>query len=44
LEFVGNIKKIIAGGSGYLSNERETKGRTDVMNHKDAQLPSYFSF
>jgi len=22
-------------GSGYLSNEKETKGRSDFMNHKD---------
>jgi hypothetical protein len=30
-------------GSGYLSNEGETKGRSDFMSHKDVQLPSYFS-
>jgi len=30
-------------GSGYLSNERETKGRSNLMSHKDVELPSYFS-
>jgi hypothetical protein len=30
-------------GSGYLFNERETKGRSDFMSHKDVQLPSYFN-
>jgi hypothetical protein len=30
-------------GSGYLSNEGETKGRSDLMSHKDVQLPSYCS-
>jgi hypothetical protein len=30
-------------GSGYLSNEGETKGRSDFMSHRDVQLPSYFS-
>jgi hypothetical protein len=27
-------------GSGYLSNEGETKGRSDLMSHIDLQLPS----
>ncbi len=30
-------------GSGYLSNEGETKGRSDFMSHRDAQLPSCFN-
>jgi len=30
-------------GNGYLSNEGETKGRNDLMNHKYVQLPSCFS-
>jgi hypothetical protein len=31
-------------GSGYLSNERKTKGTNDLMSHKDVQLHSCFSF
>jgi hypothetical protein len=30
-------------GNGYLSNEGETKGRSDFMSHKDVQPPSCFS-
>jgi hypothetical protein len=30
-------------GSGYLSNERETKAKSDFMSHKDVQFPSYFN-
>jgi len=29
--------------NGYFSNERETKGRSDFMSHKDVQLPSCFN-
>jgi len=30
-------------GSGYLSNEGETKGRSDFMSHIDVQPPSCFN-
>ncbi len=30
-------------GNGYLSNQGETKGRSDFMNHKDVQAPFCFS-
>jgi hypothetical protein len=30
-------------GNGYLSNEGETKGRSDFMSHKDVQPSSCFS-
>jgi hypothetical protein len=30
-------------GSGYLSNEGETTGRSDLMSHKNVHLPSCFS-
>jgi hypothetical protein len=30
-------------GSGYVSNEEETKGRNDFMNNIDVQLPSCFN-
>jgi hypothetical protein len=30
-------------GSGYFSNEGETKGRSDFMSDRDVQLPYYFS-
>jgi len=37
------IKKKLWVGIGYLSNEGETIGRIDLMNHKDVQLRSCFS-
>jgi hypothetical protein len=30
-------------GNGYLSNQGETKGRSDLMSHKDVQHPICFS-
>jgi hypothetical protein len=30
-------------GSGYLSNERETKSRSDFMSHKNVQFSSCFN-
>jgi hypothetical protein len=30
-------------GNGYLSNEREIKGKSDLINHRDVHLPSCFS-
>jgi hypothetical protein len=30
-------------GNGYLSNQGETKGRSDFMSHKDVQPPFCFS-
>jgi len=30
-------------GSGYLSNEGETKGRSNFMSHTNVQPPSYFN-
>jgi hypothetical protein len=31
-------------GSGYLSNQGETKGRSDFMSHKDVQPSFCFNF
>jgi len=30
-------------GNGYFSNEGETKGTSNLMSHRDVQLPSCFS-
>jgi hypothetical protein len=30
-------------GNGHLSNQRETKGRSNLMSHKDVQPPICFS-
>jgi hypothetical protein len=30
-------------GNGYLSNERETKGKSNLMSHRDVHLPSCFN-
>jgi hypothetical protein len=30
-------------GNGYLSNERETKGKSNLMSHRDVHLPSCYN-
>jgi len=34
------LKKELWVGNGYLSNERETKGKSDLMSHRDVHFPS----
>jgi hypothetical protein len=34
------LRKELWVGNGYLSNERETKGKSDLMSHRDVHFPS----